>query len=55
MLDYFASLDIPVYELFGQSECTGPHTTNFAHVWKIGSIGREVSDCGSTVWQFRDS
>ena len=29
VLQYFASLDIPIYELFGQSECTGPHTMNF--------------------------
>ena len=42
VLEYFASLDIGVYELFGQSECTGPHTTNFPHLWKIGSIGKEV-------------
>ena len=26
VLWYFGSLDIPVYEVFGQSECTGPHT-----------------------------
>ena len=43
VLDYFASLDIPILELFGQSECTGPHTSNFSYAWKIGSIGRDVS------------
>jgi len=43
VLEYFASLDICVYELFGQSECTGPHTTNFPHAWKVGTIGREFS------------
>ena len=42
ILEYFASLDIPVLELFGQSECTGPHTSNFSYAWKIGSIGRDV-------------
>jgi long-subunit acyl-CoA synthetase (AMP-forming) len=43
VLNYFASLDIPVLELFGQSESTGPHTSNFSNAWKIGSIGRDVS------------
>ena len=42
VLEYFASLDIPVLELFGQSECTGPHTSNFSYAWKIGSIGRDI-------------
>lgn len=42
ILEYFASLDIPVLELFGQSECTGPHTSNFSYAWKIGSIGRDI-------------
>ncbi len=42
VLEYFSSLDIPILELFGQSECTGPHTSNFSYAWKIGSIGRDV-------------
>lgn len=42
VLEYFSSLDIPVLELFGQSECTGPHTSNFAYAWKIGSIGKNI-------------
>ncbi len=24
-LEYFLSLGIPIYEVFGMSECTGPH------------------------------
>lgn len=42
-LDYFASLDIPVYELFGQSECTGPQTMNIPGKWKIGTAGCAIS------------
>lgn len=49
ILEYFASLDIQIYELFGQSECTGPHTSNFDYAWKIGSIGRDVQNCESKV------
>jgi long-chain-fatty-acid--CoA ligase ACSBG len=39
---YFASLDIPVYEVFGQSECTGPHTVSCRSQWKIGYCGRPL-------------
>jgi long-chain-fatty-acid--CoA ligase ACSBG len=39
---YFASLDIPIYEVFGQSECTGPHTVSDAGKWKIGTCGRPI-------------
>jgi len=41
-LMYFASVDIPIYEVFGQSECTGPHTVSFAGGWKIGYCGRPI-------------
>ena len=41
-LQYFASLDIPIYEVFGQSECTGPHTVNAPGQWKIGTCGRPL-------------
>ena len=41
-LEYFASLDIPVYEVFGQSECTGPHTVSISSQWKIGYCGRPM-------------
>jgi len=41
-LNYFASLDIPVYEIFGQSECTGPHTVSAPGEWKIGYCGRPM-------------
>jgi long-chain-fatty-acid--CoA ligase ACSBG len=41
-LEYFASLDIPVLELFGQSECTGPHSSSKLAAWKIGSCGRPL-------------
>jgi long-chain-fatty-acid--CoA ligase ACSBG len=41
-LQYFASLDIPVHELFGQSECTGPHTSSKFGSWKMGYCGRPL-------------
>lgn len=41
-MEYFASLNMHIYEVFGQSECTGPHTYNKADAWKIGSVGRPL-------------
>lgn len=42
ILKYFMSLDIPIMELFGQSECTGPHTVNTYTAWKLGTVGRPL-------------
>ena len=57
---YFASLDIPVYEVFGQSECTGPHTVSAPGVWKVGTCGRplygtesKIEDSGELAYRGR--
>jgi len=42
ILKYFASINIPIVECFGQSECTGPHLSNTLTDWKIGSCGRPL-------------
>ena len=42
VLKYFCSLDVPILEIFGQSECTGPHTVNTFPAFKIGSVGRPM-------------
>ncbi|KAG5188597.1 long chain acyl-CoA synthetase [Tribonema minus] len=42
ILEYFGSLDLPIYEVFGQSECTGPHTINDPEGWLIGTCGRPM-------------
>lgn len=42
ILKYFMSLDIPIMELFGQSECTGPHTINKLTAFKVGTVGRPM-------------
>ena len=46
-IQFFASLDIPIYEVYGQSECTGPYTVSYEGIWKIGSCGRPMkgTDC----------
>lgn len=48
VLNYFASLDMPVYEVFGQSESTGPHTVSVGGEWKIGYCGRPM--LGTNTW-----
>jgi long-chain-fatty-acid--CoA ligase ACSBG len=48
-LNYFASLDIPVYEVFGQSECTGPQTVSSPGQWKIGTCGRPMPGTESII------
>lgn len=42
VIRYFSKLNIPLYELFGQSECTGPHSINSPGKWKIGTVGPEM-------------
>ena len=49
VLWYFGSLDIPVYEVFGQSECTGPHTVSAPGIWKVGSCGRPLFGTESKI------
>ncbi len=44
VLDYFMSVNIPILEVYGMSENTGPHTINRpdAGYWRSGSVGRPV-------------
>lgn len=42
ILKYFASIDLPIWDVFGQSECTGPHAVNSADFWQIGTCGRAL-------------
>eukprot|EP00026_Physarum_polycephalum_P004408 Phypoly_transcript_04427.p1 GENE.Phypoly_transcript_04427~~Phypoly_transcript_04427.p1 ORF type:complete len:660 (+),score=152.47 Phypoly_transcript_04427:135-2114(+) len=38
-LDFFLSLNIPLYEIYGMSECTGPETATTPEHMKIGAAG----------------
>ncbi|OQS07070.1 long-chain-fatty-acid-CoA ligase [Thraustotheca clavata] len=42
ILKYFGSLDIPIYELFGQSECCGPQSICIPGAWKMGTVGQPI-------------
>ena len=42
--DYFMSINIPLMELYGMSESSGPHTLNLMQPdrWKVGSCGKTI-------------
>ncbi|NXV40729.1 ACBG2 ligase, partial [Uria aalge] len=48
-LEFFLSLNIPVLELYGMSESSGPHTMSLPHAFKLGSCGKEVTGCRTLI------
>ncbi|KAG5847262.1 hypothetical protein ANANG_G00124130 [Anguilla anguilla] len=39
-LEFFLSLDIPLFELYGMSECSGPQSLSLNHSFHLGSCGK---------------
>ncbi|XP_055077286.1 long-chain-fatty-acid--CoA ligase ACSBG2 isoform X2 [Periophthalmus magnuspinnatus] len=44
-LEFFLSLNIPLYELFGMSESSGPHTISVPEAFRLTSVGKEIPGC----------
>lgn len=44
-LEFFLSLNIPLYELFGMSESSGPHTISVPEAFRLTSCGKEIPGC----------
>lgn len=42
LVKFFMTIGIPLFELYGMSETTGPATTNVPGVFKIGSVGKAL-------------
>ncbi len=45
LIDWFWALGKPMYEVYGQTECTGIATANKPGANRIGSVGRATMDC----------
>ncbi|XP_069734132.1 long-chain-fatty-acid--CoA ligase ACSBG2 isoform X2 [Phaenicophaeus curvirostris] len=48
-LEFFLSLNIPVLELYGMSESSGPHTMSLPHLFKLTSCGKELEGCRTLI------
>ncbi|KAF7202640.1 long-chain-fatty-acid--CoA ligase ACSBG2 isoform X2 [Nothobranchius furzeri] len=48
-LEFFLSLNIPLYELYGMSESAGPHTISHPEAFKLTSCGKEIPGCKTKV------
>lgn len=42
LVKFFMTIGVPLFELYGMSETTGPATTNVPGAFKIGSVGRAL-------------
>jgi long-chain acyl-CoA synthetase len=42
LIDWYWALDRPMYEVYGQTECTGLATGNFPNDLRIGSVGKPL-------------
>jgi long-chain acyl-CoA synthetase len=43
VLDFFASIDMVLHEVYGQSEVTGPTTVNTQEATRLGTLGRPMN------------
>lgn len=48
-LDFFLSLNVPVLEVFGMSESTGPHTVSLGFDFRIPSCGKDIPGSSSHI------
>ena len=44
LIEWYWALGRPMYELYGQTECTGLATCNVESAHRIGSVGRTIKD-----------
>ncbi|CAL8306728.1 unnamed protein product [Lota lota] len=48
-LEFFLSLDVPLYELYGMSESSGPHTISLPDAFRLTSCGKEIEGCKTKI------
>ena len=44
LIDWYWSIGKPMYEVYGQTECTGIATANLIDDFRIGSVGKAIDD-----------
>ena len=44
-LDFFASLNIPLLEIYGMSESSGPHTVSVPWDFRLTGVGKDLPGC----------
>ncbi|KAI1882877.1 hypothetical protein AGOR_G00239430 [Albula goreensis] len=49
-LEFFLSLDIPLYELYGMSESSGPHTLSLPNAFRLSSCGKVITGCKTKIF-----
>ncbi|KAJ8274624.1 hypothetical protein COCON_G00092490 [Conger conger] len=49
-LEFFLSLDIPLIELYGMSESSGPHTISLEHIFRLTSCGKTIPGCKTKIF-----
>ncbi|KAJ1212718.1 hypothetical protein NDU88_000368 [Pleurodeles waltl] len=50
-LEFFMSLNLPVLELYGMSESSGPHTMCVPSAFRIMSTGKEIPGCRTQIYR----
>ncbi|NWI48927.1 ACBG2 ligase, partial [Calyptomena viridis] len=48
-LEFFLSLNIPILEVYGMSESSGPHTASLPHAFRLTSCGKELTGCQTLI------
>uniref|UniRef100_A0A8C1IQ10 Long-chain-fatty-acid--CoA ligase ACSBG2 n=1 Tax=Cyprinus carpio TaxID=7962 RepID=A0A8C1IQ10_CYPCA len=49
-LEFFLSLDIPLFELYGMSESSGPHTISLPDAFRLISCGKVIPGCKTKIF-----
>ncbi|KAM7325890.1 hypothetical protein ACRRTK_014368 [Alexandromys fortis] len=49
--EFFLSLDIPIGEIYGMSECSGPHTASSRNKYRVLSCGKVINGCRNMLYE----
>ncbi|XP_069482845.1 long-chain-fatty-acid--CoA ligase ACSBG2-like isoform X2 [Ambystoma mexicanum] len=49
-LEYFSALNLPILEVYGLSESSGPHTVSIPSDFRLTSCGKTVSGCKTKIY-----